>query len=248
MLQGAEDDMMLRLTMSKFNKKAFITLILVTALVLVWLSTDLDDSFSLKSIQKNAAALKKQVNANYLLGTAVFMTVYITMNLWFPAAAVLTLLAGFLYGTVWGAIYVDIAATLGATLAFEISRNFVGNWIQHRWRRQLIGFNTELSRRGYAYLLFVRLIPMMPYILINFLAGLTRIRLRTFIWTTAVGSLPGILIFSYAGGKLLSITSVEQVFTSEVITAFVLLVGFAGLAIVIRILTSRKQKDISEEC
>jgi uncharacterized membrane protein YdjX (TVP38/TMEM64 family) len=82
----------------------------------------------------------------------------------------------------------------------------------------------------------------MPYLLVNFLAGLTKVRLRTFIWTTAIGSLPGILILSYAGGQFLNITSVEQVFTSKVIAAFVLLAGFAGLITVVKILTDNKQK------
>jgi uncharacterized membrane protein YdjX (TVP38/TMEM64 family) len=230
--------------MTNLNKKAFLIFILALSVVLILQTTDFGDDFSLGSIQKNAVALKRQVNAHYIIGILVFMSVYITMNLWFPAAAILTLLGGFLYGTVLGAIYVDIAATLGALLAFMISRKFVANWVQHRWQEQLIGFDREFSKRGYIYLLFVRLVPMMPYILINFIAGLTKVRLRTFIWTTAVGSLPGISIFSYAGGQLLSLKSVEQVFTSKVIIAFILLAVFWGLIVVIKMLTGKKKTSI----
>jgi len=69
---------------------------------------------------------------------------------------------------------------------------------------------------------------MMPYMLVNFLAGLAAVPLRTFIWTTAVGSLPGILLLSYAGRQLLSIKSVEAVLTPRVIAAFVLLAAFVA--------------------
>lgn len=239
--------MRLQSWLAYFKNKAFIFFILAVLVILAWQITGIKGDFSLNNIQKNAVALKKEVNAHYISGILVFMSVYVILNLWFPIAAVLTLLAGFLYGTILGAIYVDVAATLGALLAFGISRNFVGNWIQHRWHRQLISFNREVSKRGYLYLLFVRLVPLMPYLLVNFLAGLTKVRLRTFIWTTAIGSLPGILILSYAGGQFLNITSVEQVFTSKVIAAFVLLAGFAGLIIVFKILTDNKQK-ISGRC
>lgn len=207
---------------------------------LVWILSDFGDDFTLATIQENAVNLREQVNAHYLLGVLSFISVYVFVNIWFPAAAILTLLSGFLYGTVLSVIYVDTATTLGALFAFWISRSFAGNWIQHKWHRQLIGFNRKVSEGGYVYLLLVRLIPLMPYILVNFLAGLTKVRVRTFIWTTALGSFPGILVFSYAGRHLLSIKSVEQVFTSKVIIAFVLLAVFAGLILFIKTITDKK--------
>jgi len=190
--------------------------------------TGLGDELSLGGIQDIAVFLKGQVQANYAAAVAIFMVVYIVVNLWMPAAAVLTLLGGFLFGTAGAVVYVDTAATVGGCLAFWISSRFGGNWIQSRWRRQLVGFNRQIRRRGYAYLLVVRLIPMMPYMLVNFLAGLAAVPLRTFIWTTAVGSLPGILLLSYAGRQLLSIKSVEAVLTPRVIAAFVLLAAFVA--------------------
>lgn len=231
--------------MVSFKKKVFFIFILVILVVLVWKIADFSDKLSLARVQKIAAGLKKQTNTHYLSAVLIFVSVYIAMNLWFPAASVLTLLGGFLFGTVLGAIYVDGAATLGALLAFGISRNYAGNWIQRRWKQQLGGFNREVSKRGYLYLLLVRLIPMVPYILVNFFAGLTQVRLRTFIWTTAVGSLPGILIFSYAGRQLLKIKSVDQILTPKAVFAFVLLAAFIGLITVIRIKKDINQKEVS---
>ena len=231
-----------------FKKRVFLFFILVIFGVLAWKITSFGDKFSLAGAQEIAAGLKEQTNTNYLSAVLIFVSVYIATNLWFPAAAVLTLLGGFLFGTVMGAIYVDSAATLGALLAFGISRNYAGNWIQHRWQQQLTGFNREVSSRGYLYLLLVRLIPMVPYILVNFFAGLTKVRLRTFIWTTALGSLPGILIFSYAGRQLLNIKSVEQILTPKVIFAFAILAAFIGLVVTIRLIIGKNSKEVSKLC
>jgi uncharacterized membrane protein YdjX (TVP38/TMEM64 family) len=209
-------------------------------------TTGFGEEFSLDSIQKKAAFLKSLVNDHYLLGVLVFISIYIIVNIWFPAAAVITLLGGFLFGTILGTIYVDVAAVSGALLAFWISRNLMGNWIQRRFSGQLKGFNRELSKYGYIYLILVRMIPMMPYFLINFMAGLTKIKTWTFIWTTAIGSLPGILVYSYAGRQLLSIKSVKDVLTFKVIIAFVLLAFFTGSIVIVRKIKNKNLKDVAE--
>jgi uncharacterized membrane protein YdjX (TVP38/TMEM64 family) len=210
-------------------------LIGLAALILfVMIFTDFGDKLSLSRIQKGASALKEHVENHYVPAVLVFVLTYVAVNLWFPAAAVLTLLAGFLYGTILGTIYVDAATTLGAVIAFGVSRNVAGKWIQHRWNQQLQGFNRAISRYGDEYLLLVRIIPVMPYFLVNFLAGLTKVRPIAFAWTTALGSLPGILIYCYAGRQLLTIKSMDHVLTFEVIIAFILLAGFIGSAVVVR--------------
>jgi len=196
--------------------------------------TNFGDRLSLSSIQKGAITLKGYVETHYELAVLVFVLTYIVVNLWFPAAAALTLLAGFLFGTVLGAIYVDTAATVGALAAFAISRNMAGQWIQNKWDAKLQGFNCAVATYGCEYLLMVRLIPLMPYFLVNFLAGLTKVRPLTFAWTTALGSLPSILIFCYAGRQLLTIESMDQVLTFNVIVALALLAGFVGSVLVIK--------------
>jgi len=207
---------------------------LAVLILIVMFTTDFGDKLSFSKIQKGASTLKTFVDTHYMLAVLVFVFAYVVVNLWFPAAAVLTLLAGFLYGTILGAIYVDTAATLGALVAFGVSRNVAGKWVQRKWDRQLHGFNRALSKYGYEYLLLVRMIPLMPYFLVNFSAGLTKVRPMTFAWTTALGSLPSILIFCYAGRQLLTIESVDHVLTPNVIIAFILLAGFVCSAIAVK--------------
>jgi uncharacterized membrane protein YdjX (TVP38/TMEM64 family) len=222
-------------------KKSLILLILAILITSVVITTDFGKRLSLSNIQKGASALKEQVRTHYVLAVWVFVLVYVAVNLWFPAAAVLTLLAGFLYGTVLGALYVDGAATVGAVVAFVMSREVAGTWIQHRWGEQLKGFNQAVARYGSEYLILVRVIPFMPYFLVNFLAGVTKVRLIDFAWTTALGSLPSILIFCYAGRQLMGIESVDQVLTFEVVMAFALLAVFVGSVTAVRWAMKRKR-------
>jgi uncharacterized membrane protein YdjX (TVP38/TMEM64 family) len=209
-------------------------LILAALMLFSMFATDFGEDLSLVGIQDGAIALKTRVEAHYLPAVVAFVLAYIVVNLWFPAAAMMTLLSGFLFGTVLGAVYVDAAATIGAVVAFEVTRNVAGNRIQRKWGKQLEGFNRALSEYGHEYLLMVRMIPVMPYFLINFLGGLTKVRLVTFAWTTALGSLPGILIFCYAGRQLLAIESVDQVLSFDVVIAFVLMAVFVGSALFVR--------------
>ncbi len=228
--------------MDDIIKKLAIFLIIAAGILFVLKISGISENFSLSSIQNFAGDLKVMTQQNYFATVVIFFAVFVFINLWFPAAAVLTLLAGYLFGSLLGALYVDAAATSGAAISFIVSRKFAGNWVQVKWKDQLAAFNRDLDRNGYIYLLIVRLIPMMPYILINILAGLTKVRLKTFLWTTAVASLPGILVFSFAGKQLLNIKSVNQLFTPKVIIAFALIISFLGISLVIRKILVKKYK------
>lgn len=231
-----------RFAMFKHHKTLIILLLTVGVLILLKM-TDMGESLTLANVQKSAAALKSRAEEHYISSVFIFIAVYVVLNLWLPAAAVLTLLAGYIFGTIPAAMYVITAATLGALLGFWLSRHIVGNWIQHKWHRQLVGLNRQIEKQGYIYLVFVRMIPLMPYSVINFLAGLTKVPLRTIAWTTALGSLPGILIFTYAGRQFLTIQSVDDVLTAKTIIALSLLIGFAALVIVIKIVMTKKQRN-----
>lgn len=232
--------------MMNWHKKAVIIGVLAIAALSVLIMTDMGDGLTLTRIQASALSLREQAETHYIASVFIFIAVYVAVNLWLPAAAVLTLLAGFLFGTVPAALYVTTAATIGAMCGLWVSRHLVGHWVQRRFSRQLAGFNQHLHEQGYLYLVLVRMIPMLPYTLVNNLAGLTKVRLRTIAWTTAVGTFPGILIFTYAGRHLLSIQSIEEVLTTKVIVACILLLLFVCSVIVIRILLTRSKPAETE--
>jgi uncharacterized membrane protein YdjX (TVP38/TMEM64 family) len=233
--------------MGHYSKKILIILLLAVAGVVVLKETNMGENVTLAGTQGKAAALRSHVEDHYVFSVLIFIGAYVIINLFIPVAAILTLLAGFLFNTLPAVLYVDAAGTLGALLGFWISRHIVGNWIQHKWHHQLDGFNKQVDEQGYIYLVFVRMIPLMPYNLVNFLAGLTKVPLRTLAWTTAVGSLPGILVFCYAGRQFLTITSVDDVLTARVIAAFSLLIVFAGSVMGIKLYLTKGKKTACEE-
>ena len=144
-----------------------------------------------------------------------------------PGATPLTLTGGFLYGIIAGALYVNVAATIGATGAFLFARYIAGQSIQSKYGDKLAKFNEEVDANGAGYLLFMRFIPLFPFFLINLVAGLTRIRLRTFVWTTAVGILPGSLVYTNIGKQIGALESAEGLLKFRFWGAFVILGLFA---------------------
>ena len=229
--------------MAKFLEKLVLISVLVLVIVVSIAMTDFGKELTLAKVQKAAFKFKEHVQNHYYETAVIFICVYMVLNVWFPAAGVLTLLGGFLYGPVFGTIFVELAAVLGALFAFEAGRYIARGWVQKAWGKHLKGFDNEVRIHGYMFLLMVRLFPLFPYILINFLAGLTKVRLWTFLWTTALGSLPGIVIFCYFGHKLLNIKSIEQLFTPDVIIAACLFAGFLTTVFIIQIILDKKKRE-----
>ncbi|HET7317732.1 MAG TPA: VTT domain-containing protein, partial [Nitrospirota bacterium] len=120
-------------------------------------------------------------------------------------------------------------ATAGAVCAFLSARYLLGERLQQKYRGQLAKFNGEMERNGVSYLLTLRLIAVFPFFLVNFLAGLTKVTLKTFLWTTAVGIIPGSAVFAYAGRQLGSVNSPADIISKKVIAALAAL-GFITLA------------------
>jgi uncharacterized membrane protein YdjX (TVP38/TMEM64 family) len=159
-----------------------------------------------------------------------------------PGAAILTMAGGFLFGTALTVLYANVGATTGAVLAFLLARYLLGEWVQSRYRTQLAGFNSEIERNGSKYLLTLRLIPVFPFFLINFLSGLTTIPLRTFAWTTSLGIIPAAAVFGFAGQQIGTISSAGEILSPKVIIAFTLL----ALLALIPALISRKRGNRHE--
>ena len=159
---------------------------------------------------------------------AIFIAIYIVQTaLSLPGAAVLSLAAGAIFGALIGTLYVNIGATVGATLAFLVARYLFHDVIQNKFGPRLEKINRELETRGFNYLLFLRLVPLFPFFLINLGAGLTRIPLRTFFFGTMIGIIPGSFVFCNAGASLAAITSLKEVASPRVLGSFALLGLFA---------------------
>ena len=193
----------------------------------------LTDYVTLEQFKHHRAYIKLLVERHYPLSVISFIFTYILIvALSVPLAAVLTIISGFLFGVLLGALYSNIGATVGGTIAFLIARYVLGDFVQERYAQQLKDFNREVDLHGAWYLMIIHAITLVPFFVVNTLAGLTRISLLTFIWTTSLGVIPGSLLYAYAGRKLMSIESVKEIFSSEVIALFAVLLMLALLAVI----------------
>ncbi len=180
-------------------KKIIILLIFVIAVILIRQS-DFADLLTFEALKANSDSLRSYVEANKLMSATLFLIIYITVaGLNLPGAVVLSLSGGFVFGALSGTILaVTGGATIGAGVGFLMSRYLLGASLNVKYEDQLRRFNEELSSNGYIYMLTLRLIPIFPFFLINILAGLTRLKLSTFLWTSFVGGMiPPVDLFSY---------------------------------------------------
>jgi len=211
------------------NPKKIGLLVLAAGAITLFFSFDLGRVLTLEALKANHQALVAYYAAHQLIMVAGFMLVYIVQTaLSLPGAALLSLAAGALFGTICGTLYANIAATIGATLAFLITRYLLRDVIQEKFGSKLEGINRELESRGFNYLLFLRLVPVFPFFLINLAAGLTQLPLRTFFLATMLGIIPGGFVYVNAGASLATVDSLAAVASPRILGSFALL-GFFTL-------------------
>jgi len=186
--------------MSKFVKRLIILALIVAVLLIIWFFTPLGKLVDFKSLFDNRAALLEKVNTRYALAVLVYAGVYIIATaLSIPGATVLTLLGGFFFGPWLATIYVNIGATLGAFIIYLAARFFLGDAIQEKYGEKLKKFNKEIEENGPNYMLTLRLVPIFPFFLVNLFAGVTTIKPKQFLWTTALGIIPGSFAYAWLG-------------------------------------------------
>ena len=209
-------------------KKKLVLAAIGGVLIALFFVFDLGRFLTLDSLKANRDALTAFYHENLFVMAGAFIAIYIIQSaLFLPGAAVFSLAAGAIFGAVMGTLYVNIGATVGATLAFLVARYLFHDMIQNKFGTRLVKINTELERRGFNYLLFLRLVPVFPFFLINLGAGLTKLPLRTFFFGTMIGIIPGSFVYCNAGASLASITSISEVASPRVLGSFALLGLFA---------------------
>ncbi|MFQ5587752.1 MAG: TVP38/TMEM64 family protein [Nitrospiria bacterium] len=205
---------------------------------------DLGQYVTLEALKQNKESLKAYAQENYLLTVLVFIVIYMLQTaLSLPGAAILTLAGGFLYGTLWGAIFVNIGATAGAGLAFMAARYLFRDAIEKRFGKRLSGIQEGFTNNGFNYLLTLRLIPLFPFFLVNLASGLTRIKLSTYLLATAIGILPGSLVFTNAGKQIGGINALKDIASPGVLGAFSLL----GLLSLVPVVYNKMKKASPEK-
>jgi uncharacterized membrane protein YdjX (TVP38/TMEM64 family) len=208
------------------NKIIVILLGLAAIAAFFWL--DLGRFLTLESLKRNREVLQGLYAGHQMAMVAAFMAVYIIQTgLALPGATIMSLAAGAIFGPLMGTVYAVISASIGATLAFLLTRYLLRDLALNRFGSKLEGINKELEEHGLNYLMFQRFVPLFPFFLINLAAGLTRLPLRTFIIGTAIGIIPGGFVYVNAGSSLASISSPGDIASPRVLGSFALLGLFA---------------------
>ena len=201
-----------------------IVLGLIVVAVGAFFVFDLGRYLSLAALKTHKDALRDYTDVHYSATVVLFLVIYCGQTaLSLPGAAILSVTGGFLFGTLWGTVYVNLAATSGATLAFLATRYLVRDAIERRFGPRLESIQRGFAQNAFNYLLTLRLIPLFPFFLVNLACGLTRIPLSTYVLATAIGILPGSIVFTNAGRQLGTITSLGDVASPRVLGAFALL-------------------------
>ncbi len=222
--------------------KKIVIAAFVVGSVALFFSLGLDQQLTLANGQASQQQLDIWHQNNPLLSASVFILVYIAVTaLSLPGAAFMTLVAGAIFGLWWGVFLVSFASSIGATLAFLVSRLLFRQSVQHRFAAHLKTINDGIEREGAFYLFALRLVPLFPFFMTNLLMGLTPIRTFTFYWVSQLGMLAGTVVYVNAGTQLAKIDSLSSVFSPALLVSFALLGVFPILAKKI-LATAQKRK------
>lgn len=200
-------------------------------LVLIFFALDLNSYLSLHSLKTSLGQFEVWRAASpVLVGFSFFLFYVAVAALSLPGATVMTLAAGALFGLLWGTIIVSFASSIGAILAFLVSRYLFRETIQSRFGHRLKSINDGIARDGLFYLFTLRMVPLFPFFLVNLLMGLTLIRGSSYYWVSQMGMLAGTLVYVNAGTQLAKISGLSSIVSPGLLISFTLLGVFPILA------------------
>jgi len=192
---------------------------------------DLGSYLSFDYIKQKQSDFEAFYAQNAFLMIAGYFLVYVTaVAINIPGAAILTLLGGAIFGLLWGTVLVSFASSIGATIAFLGSRFFLKDWVQSKFGSYLKTVNDGVEKEGAFYLFTLRLVPVVPFFIINLVMGLMPMKTSTFYWVSQLGMLAGTAVFVNAGTQLASLDSPSGILSPSLLASFVLLGIFPLIA------------------
>ncbi len=211
-------------------KKITIVAVLA-ALIAGFFYFDLNTYLTLDGLKGSIDDFRQWRDASPVLVLGGFFLIYVTVTaLSLPGAAILTLTAGALFGLAEGLLLASFASSLGALLAFLVSRYILRDSIKRKFPDRLASIDKGIEREGAFYLFTLRLVPLFPFFLINLLMGLTAIKSWTFYWVSQIGMLAGTFVYVNAGTQLSQLESLQGILSFDLILSFVLLGIFPLIA------------------
>ncbi len=203
------------------SRNRIIVLIVIVAAIAAFFALGLDRYFTLEEVKARQAEFAQLLAARPLTVAAAYFVIYVAVTaLSLPGAALMTVLGGALLGLFWGVVIVSFASSIGATLAFLVSRFLFRDAVQAKFADKLGALNRGVARDGGFYLFTLRLIPVFPFFMINLAMGLTPMRTRTFYWVSQLGMLAGTIVYVNVGTQLAQLESLQGILSPMLLGSF----------------------------
>lgn len=224
--------------MTRVIKKSIPLFIILTVVVLFY-ALGLHKQFSLEMLKAHHTQLQIFTAQHFWLSSLILVAIYAVVTAFtLPLAALLSITSGYLFGVAWGSLLVVVGATCGATSLFLIVRYALSEWVQKRsakWVHQLkAGFNEN----AFNYLLTLRLIPVIPFAILNSVPALLDMRATQFILATALGIVPGTVVYNWLGNGLRNTIAIREsinlsiIFEPQILIPLILLACLALVPVV----------------
>lgn len=210
--------------------RRWLPLAVLAAGLIAFFAFDLQQYANFQALARHRTHLLAWVDEYPAMAPLGFILAYaLVVAFSLPVSVLFSLAAGFLFGAIMGTVYAVIAATIGATLIFLAARGAAGDSLARRAGPSLQQLEAGLRQNALSYLLFLRLVPVFPFWLVNLAAALVGMPLKTYVLGTLIGIIPGAFVFVNAGRGLAAIFdageefSVESILTADLLIAFSLL-------------------------
>ncbi len=184
--------------------------------------------------------IKAIIQGKGALAPLIYVALLSSLPLLLFPDSVIVLAGGMIFGVFWGSILTLTGSLLGATIAFFISRKLGKEAVERFVPKKLVLFDENDKKKGFFIILMLRLIPLFPFKIVSYSAGLSNIKYKDFAFATAVGSLPGILVYTNLGDK----TTVAG--SKDFYISIALLVGLIVFSLIAKKIISSREKAIEE--
>jgi len=217
---------------TKIRYRHFIPIIILLVALGLFFYFRLYRYVSFSALQHEQAMLQGWTKNHFFLTSVIFFVLYaIAVAVSIPGAAIFTIAGGFLFGPVVGSIYVVISATIGATVIFWAAKTALHDLLYRYSHGRMKVFREGFNRNAASYMLFLRLVPIFPFWIINIIPAFLRVRTSTFIWTTFVGIIPGSIVYVSVGHGIGHILKRGEQINMSIIFEPRILLPILGLAI-----------------
>lgn len=246
MIRKSGFPMSLRASFAKFyrilRRFRYFLVFIMCALVLYILGTRfaVQQYFTFSYIKSFAFKLKLLVARHYWYTVSLYMlmlTAFTTLAL--PITGLGAMIGGFLFPIAPALAYSIISMTVGSVLYVIFARNVFSALLETRYAHQLERFNRRIQHYGYGYLVALHLLVLLPFFVINSLAAITNVPLYVVAWTTALGAIPGTLVYIIAGKELATMATAKNIFTPTTIAILLILATIVIAPTIINFLQKR---------